>query len=230
MIRVFIGYDPKETVAAHVLTHSIQRYASEPVSITWLSLPQLTSAYWRVRDSKQSTDFTYTRFLVPFLCGFEGRAIFMDCDFLCRGDIAELWKITNNGYAVNVVKHDYTPKTTTKFLDQPQTTYPKKNWSSMIVFNNRLCRSLRPADISEHSGMYLHQFLWLDNEELNVGSVGAEWNHLVGEYDYNPDAKLVHFTLGGPYFKDYQECDYADEWFDEFESMCFCQDRSSLLE
>lgn len=228
MIRVFIGYDPKETVAAHVLSHSIQRHASEPVAIAFLSLPQLASSYWRLRDPRQTTEFSYTRFLVPFLCGFEGRAIFMDCDMLCRGDISELWHSTHNGKAVNVVQHNYVPKSDFKFLGQPQTAYPCKNWSSLMVFNNRACKALRPSDVSEHSGMYLHQLLWLDNHD-QLGSIPLDWNHLVGEYPYNPDAKLVHFTLGGPYFKDYQECDYSEEWFSEFNRMCHCDEKSSKL-
>lgn len=228
MIRLFIGFDPKETVAAHVLANSIQRHASKPISITWLSLPQLQSVYWRPRDSRQTTEFSYTRFLVPYLCGYDGRAIFVDADFLCRADIAELWELTHNGKAVNVVKHDYTPKTTIKFLGQPQTAYPKKNWSSLMVFDNRQCKALRPADVSEHSGMYLHQMLWVDSDD-QIGEIPVEWNHLVGEYEPNPDAKMVHFTQGGPYFKEYEHCEFSEEWFREFERMTHCEQKSFKL-
>lgn len=227
MIRVFIGYDRKEEIAAHVLARSIQSRASEPVAIAFLDLHQLRHIYWRDRDPRQSTDFAYTRFLVPHLCNFTGRAIFLDCDMLVRGDIAELWHSTDNGYAVNVVKHDYTPKTASKFLGQVQTVYPKKNWSSVIVFNCWKCRELTPTSVSSDSGMFLHQFLW--TEEDRIGEIDPEWNWLVGEYPYNPTAKLVHFTLGTPCFKQYQDCDYADEWYNEFNEMCHCDEKSGKL-
>jgi len=227
MTRVFIGFDERETVAAHVLAHSIQRHATEPVAISFLALHQLQYDYWRSRDPNQSTDFAYTRFLVPYLCKYQGRAIFMDCDMLCRSDITELWETTNNGLPLNVVKHDYVPKLGVKFLNQPQTTYPRKNWSSLMVFNNVACvNRLRMADVSNESGMYLHRLEWLDDNQ--IGEIGKEWNHLVGEYDPNPDAKLVHFTRGGPYFKEYERCEFSEEWFAEFQRMCHCEDPSSF--
>lgn len=228
VIKVFIGFDRKEEIAAHVLARSIQSRSSKPVSITFIDLMQLRGYYQRARDSLQSTEFTYSRFLVPFLCDYRGRAIFMDCDMLCRGDIADLWYDTENGKAVNVVKHDYVPKTNIKFLGQPQVQYPKKNWSSLMVFNNSKCSALNPYSVSTQTGMYLHQFGWCDDEE--VGAINPEWNWLVGEYPYNPTAKLVHFTLGTPCFSEFQDCEYADEWFNEFNSgVCHCEQKSSKL-
>ena len=218
MIRVFVGFDPHETVAFNVLAHSIMRRSSEPVCITGLLLDQLPM--WRERDYRQSTEFSFSRFLVPHLCNFEGRAIFMDCDMLCRADIAELWGQFDGSSAVQVVKHDYTPSTTTKFLNQAQTAYPCKNWSSVMLFNNPECRALTPHYVNAASGLALHQFVWTSDEA--VGELSPEWNHLVGEYAPNPDAKLVHYTLGTPCFNEYKDCEFADEWFKEKERMLEC--------
>lgn len=209
MIRVFIGYDPNETVAYHVLAHSIMRHASEPVSVTPLKLSQLPMT--RARDPKQSTEFSFSRFLVPWLCGYEGQAIFMDSDMLCRADIATM--SASKDAAVSVVKHEYQPRPEDKFLGQKQTIYAKKNWSSVMVFNNAKCGALTPAYVNKASGLELHQFKWID--ESDIGTVDPAWNHLVDEYAPNPDAKLVHFTRGGPWFAKYRFCEFAKEWREE---------------
>lgn len=227
MIQVMIGFDRKEEISAHVLARSIQARASEPVSIGFVDLMQLRGWYQRPRDATQSTEFAFSRFLVPFICGYQGRAIFMDCDMLCRGDIAELWHETDNGLAVNVVKHNYKPKTLVKFLGQQQTIYPRKNWSSVMVFNNPKCSHLTPFVVANREGSYLHRFQWLN--EKDIGEINPEWNWLVGEYDYNPTAKLVHFTLGSPCFKEFENCDYAEEWFNEFNGACHCEQKSDKL-
>ena len=219
MIRVFIGFDPAETVAYHVLAHSIMRHASEPVSITPLKLSQLPMT--RERDPRQSTEFSFSRFLVPWLCKWEGKAIFMDCDMLCRADIAELWQ-TPMDAAVGVIKHDYTPKEGSKFLGNVQTTYAKKNWSSLMVFNNAQCRLLPPETVNVVDGLYLHQFKWAET----VGDLDPAWNHLVGEYAPNPKAKIVHYTLGGPWFKGYRDCEFADEWRQEWDRMLYHADQA----
>jgi hypothetical protein len=147
----------------------------------------------------------------------------MDCDMLCRVDIAELMKQTERqaDKAVLVCKHDYVPKTQRKFLDQVQTRYPRKNWSSLMIFNNARCRSLSTDYVNSASGLELHRFAWI--EDAAIGELSLEWNWLVGEYAYNPAAKIVHFTIGGPYFAAYRDCDYAAEWFAEFESMRRCE-------
>lgn len=215
MIRVFIGYDAQETIAFHVAAHSILRHASQPVLVSGLMLRQLPM--WRARDAKQSTDFAFSRFLVPSLCDFEGRAIFMDCDMLCRADIVELWDALPAGAAVAVVKHRYTPRSEAKFLDHDQTLYARKNWSSVMVFNNAHCQALTSRYVNEASGLELHQFRWLQDKE--IAELPAEWNHLVGEYAPNPAAKLVHFTLGTPCFPKYRFCEFATEWFAERDRM-----------
>ena len=212
MLRVFLGFDSIEGVSSHVLAHSIVRRSSVPVCITPMVLGQLP--IFRHWVEYQSTEFSFSRFLVPYLCGYEGRAIFMDCDMLCRIDIKELWEMTDTGHAVSVVKHDYVPRETDKFLGHKQSIYEKKNWSSLMVFNNSMCKTLTPKIVNEASGLYLHQFKWLQDESL-IGEIPVDFNHLVGEYASNPNAKIVHFTLGTPCFHKFANCEFSDEWYNE---------------
>lgn len=214
MIPIFIGYDPRESVAFDVLAHSIWRRSSVPVSITPLRLDQLPMT--RDRHPLQSTDFSFSRFLVPYLAGYRGWAIFMDCDMLCLDDIADLWALRDERYSVMVVKHQHEPTTDRKFLGAVQTRYEKKNWSSLMLFNCATCRRLMPYYVNEATGLDLHQFKWT-NEEL-IGEIPSRWNVLVGtQREANPG--LLHYTEGGPYFEAYRECEYAKEWFDELAHM-----------
>jgi hypothetical protein len=141
---------------------------------------------------------------------------------LCRVDVAALLgeMERQSDKAVLVCKHDYVPKTARKFLDQVQTKYPRKNWSSLMLFNNARCRALSVDYVNSASGLELHRFAWL--EDAAIGGLPLEWNWLVGEYPYSANARIAHFTLGGPYFPEYRDCDYADEWRAEFESMRQC--------
>lgn len=219
MLDVYIGFDPNESVAFYTLAHSILRRASIPVSIAPLMRSQLKAVYARERGPTESTEFSLTRFLVPYLSGYSGWSVFMDCDMLCLADIGELAAQIERqpDKTVLVCKHDYSPRTERKFLDQVQTKYPRKNWSSLMVFNNARCRTLTPAYVNSAPGLDLHRFNWIEDDA--IGELPLEWNWLVGEYDHRPDAKIVHYTLGGPYFDDYRNCDYAAEWFAERASM-----------
>jgi lipopolysaccharide biosynthesis glycosyltransferase len=224
MIKVFIGYDPREAVAYSVLAYSIHARASAPVAIAPLMLSELRGLLTRERHPLQSTDFSFSRFLTPHLSAYAGWSIFMDCDMLVLDDIAKLHALCDERYAAMVVKHDHVPNEAKKFLDQPQTSYQKKNWSSVMLFNNAKCRALTPDYVNTASGLELHQFKWLANDGL-IGEIPARWNHLVG---YNPprrDAALVHYTLGGPYFEEYRDCEYADAWRRELEAMLHVDQR-----
>lgn len=218
MIKVFIGYDPREAVAFSALSHSIHARATQPVSIAPLMLSQLKGILTRERHPLQSTDFSFSRFLVPYLSGYTGWSIFMDCDMLVLDDIAKLWGLRDERHAVMVVKHDHVPKETTKFLGEPQTRYEKKNWSSVMLFNNAQCRALTPEYVNTATGLELHQFKWLADDSL-IGALPDRWNHLVGYDKPRRDAALVHYTLGGPYFEQYKDCEYADEWRRERDDM-----------
>ena len=220
MIRVFIGFDPPETAAFHVLAQSIHARASEPVTIAPLMLSQLKGVMTRERHPLQSTDFSFSRFIVPYLCDYQGWAVFMDCDMLMVDDIAKLWALRDDRYAVQVVKHDHVPSETTKFLGQPQSKYEKKNWSSVMLFNNAKCRTLTPEYVNTATGLQLHRFQWLQSDDL-IGDIPHRWNLLVGYDKRRPlkDVSNLHYTIGGPYFREYRNTDYAKQWFDERERM-----------
>ncbi len=218
MIRTFIGYDSREAAAFSVLAHSINARASQPVAIAPVMLEQLRGVYRRERDPLQSTDFSFSRFLTPWLCGFEGWAVFMDCDMIMLDDIASLWSLRDERYAVQVIKHHHVPKEEVKFLGEKQSKYEKKNWSSVMLMNCAKCRALTPEFVSSASGLQLHQFKWLASDEL-IGALPAKWNHLVGYDAPRADASLVHFTIGGPYFPEYRDCEYSREWFAERDAM-----------
>jgi hypothetical protein len=220
VIRVFIGFDPREVVAYNVLAHSIRSRSSRPVAITALALSQLTDVLTRERHPLQSTEFSFSRFLTPYLSGYQGWSIFMDCDMLALDDIAKLYDLRDERYAVMVVKHAHAPSETVKFLNQPQSRYEKKNWSSVMLFNNARCRALTPEYVNKASGLALHRFEWLEREDL-IGSLPSGWNHLVGYDAPRPDASLVHFTIGGPYFHEYRDCEYAQHWFAERDAMLY---------
>jgi hypothetical protein len=216
MIRIFVGYDSREAVAYHVLSHSILSRASEPVEIAPLMLSQLKKVFWRESHPLQSTDFSFSRVLVPLLCGYQGWALFCDSDMLMLDDVASVWAERDENFAVQVVKHDHKPSESKKFLDQSQSKYEKKNWSSVMLFNNARCKALTTDYVNTATGLELHQFKWLKDDSL-IGDLPARWNHLV---DYDPelpqdDVSFLHYTEGGPYFDAYKNCGYADLWFTE---------------
>ena len=224
MIKVFIGYDTREGVAFNVLSNSIHRNATKPVSIAPIMLSQLKDVFSRAKHPLQSTEFSFSRFLAPYLSGFKGWSIFMDCDMLVLDDISKLWDMRNEDFAVMVVKHEHTPVEDTKFLNQPQSKYQKKNWSSVMLFNNAKCKTLTPEYINTASGLELHQFKWLNNDEL-IGAIPHHWNHLVGYDEPNTDASLIHFTTGGPYFDEYKNCEYSNEWREEKQNMLLVEQK-----
>jgi lipopolysaccharide biosynthesis glycosyltransferase len=226
MIRVFVGYDSKLPVLYNVLQHSIQARASRPVAVIPIMLSQLKSVYTREAHPLASTEFSFSRFLTPYLSGYEGWSIFMDNDMLVLDDIAKLWDMRDDRHAVMAIKHDHKPREGVKFLDRPQTKYEKKNWSSVMMFNNAKCRALTPEYVNAANGLELHQFKWLDSDD-QIGALPPRWNHLVG-YDLpNPHASLVHYTSGGPYFDEFHDVEHAEAWRRERERMLSCAQRQS---
>tara|TARA_Y200000002_G_scaffold70094_2_gene54689 strand:+ start:1650 stop:2321 length:672 start_codon:yes stop_codon:yes gene_type:complete len=216
MINIFIGYDSKEKVAYNVLSHSIIQNSTKPVAITPIALNHLKDDFVRERNSLSSTEFSFSRFMIPHLMNYQGWALFMDCDMLMFEDVSKLWRMRDDSKAIQVCKHDYIPKEKTKFLGQPQTAYPKKNWSSFMLMNCNKCSSLTPDYVNRASGLELHQFKWLEGDHL-IGDLPLEWNWLVGEYEHKDDVNNVHFTKGGPWFEEYAKCDYSQDWFKNLE-------------
>ena len=216
MINIFIGYDSKERVAYNVLSHSIIQNSTKPVAITPIALNNLKDDFVRERNALSSTEFSFSRFMIPHLMNYQGWALFMDCDMLMFEDISKLWRMRDDSKAIQVCKHDYTPKESKKFLGQVQTKYEKKNWSSFMLMNCKKCTTLTPDYVNKASGLELHQFKWLEGDHL-IGDLPLEWNWLVGEYEHKEDVNNVHYTKGGPWFDEYAKCDYSNDWFRNLE-------------
>lgn len=211
-VRLFIGFDPREAACYHVFAQSVIDKASLPVSFHPLHKPMLDGF-----DGQQdgTNAFIYSRFLVPYLCGYEGFAIFVDGDMVCMEDIAKLWELRDSSKAIQVVKHDYKTRHPRKYIGTPMESdnidYPGKNRSSVIIWNcghsknRRLTREL----VGEAGGQFLHRFSWLADDD--IGELPPEWNVLVGEQDASL-ASLLHYTLGAPGFSHYAHCDGAENW------------------
>jgi len=218
--RVYIGWDPREDIAYQVCKHSIHRL-SRDIEVLPLKLDELKSQglVTRPDDPKASTQFTFTRFLVPYLNGYDGWAVFIDCDFLCRSDVNHLFDLADDRYAVQVVKHEYNVQDGIAKMDgQVQHAYPRKNWSSCMLFNcgHRKNRDfLYPEFMNKQEMSYLHRFQWLEDDE--VGSLPVEWNWLVGHYQEPRDGhpSFLHYTLGMPFMPGYEKCEYSDAWYQE---------------
>lgn len=213
MINVFIGFDPREAIAYHVCANSIVRHSSHPVAITPLALNNL--ADYTERHTDGSNQFIYSRFLVPHLVQFSGWALFVDGDMLLRADIAGLWALRDPEKAVLCVHHDYRTKATDKYLGACNQDYPRKNWSSVVLWNcgHPANRCLTPEFVEGATGAQLHRFTWLDDSL--IGELPREWNWLPDEFGPNPDAKLLHWTLGTPCFHEYATAPMAEEWHRE---------------
>ena len=221
-MKVFVGYDPREDIAYQVCKHSI--LTKQPnAEVRPLVQKELRDAGWYTRpiDKLASTEFTFTRFLVPELCNFEGWALFIDCDMILTTDIAELFAQADDQYAVMCVQHDYKPKEGTKMDGQTQTVYPRKNWSSTMLINcghpSNQQLDMDLVNSPEINGAYLHRFSWLKDEE--IGELDHTWNYLVGVYDDLEKPKLIHYTEGGPWFENYRNCEFHQLWKDELQDM-----------
>jgi lipopolysaccharide biosynthesis glycosyltransferase len=208
-ILVAIGYDKREAVAYHVCVQSIIEHASEPHRLRFMPVAG------EQRDG--SNAFIYQRFLVPWLCSYVGRALFLDGDMIVKGDVCKLVDNSRLDKAVSVVKHDdYKTKYPIKYLGNKNEDYPRKNWSSVIVWNcgNYKNRKLTPEFVAQSDGSYLHRFQWLKDDDID--SLPTSWNRLVLEQDIKPDDKLLHYTIGTPCFIEYAVCDGADEWWNTY--------------
>jgi lipopolysaccharide biosynthesis glycosyltransferase len=215
MIPVYVGYDNREAIAYHTFCQSVLSRATSPVSFAPLVLNAMNKIY-KEAHTDGSNSFIYSRFLVPHLQGYQGWAIFADGDMTCHDDIAKLWEMRDPSKAVMVVKHDYKTKFSKKYLGNDNADYPRKNWSSVILWNceHRANRLLTPAFIENATGAQLHRFTWLTDEQ--IGELPIEWNWLDSEYEVNENAKLIHYTIGTPCFSGYQESGQANRWLGEY--------------
>jgi len=209
-IQLVVGFDQREAVAYHTFCQSVIDRCSRPVSITPLALQNIGS--YTETHTDGSNSFIYSRFLTPWLMGFTGWAVFADGDMICREDLAALWALRDPAKAVMVVQHDYKTKAHGKYLGNKNEDYPRKNWSSVILWNcgHAKHKILLPEFVMKQTGAYLHRFSWLDDQD--IGELPKEWNWLTTEYEDNYQAKLLHYTLGTPCFKDYANANMADLW------------------
>ena len=213
--RIFVGYDPSQQIAYDVLKYSLEKHASEPIEVIAIDAEKIPE--WnRAQDPLQSTPFTYTRFLVPWLCKYEGTALFMDSDMLALGDISELFHLPMDGLALRVRQHEYNPSETVKMGGKVQTQYPRKNWSSLMLMNNAELGAWTMEAVETQSGAWLHRFEPIPDEK--IGDISEEWNvldHMTGP------TKLLHYTSGGPWLPGCEDADHADIWHEareEYES------------
>ena len=225
MVRLFIGYDPREAVVYHVCVNSVIRHASQPVAVTPLALKNLGQYVERHKDG--SNQFIYSRFLVPELMGFSGWALYIDGDMLLRADIAELWNLRDDSKAVLCVHHDYKTKMHEKYLGAKNQDYPRKNWSSVMLWNcsHPANRRLSSQFVQQATGAQLHRFTWLSDEL--IGELPKVWNWLPDELGANPRAKLLHWTLGAPCFHEFADAPMAEEWHRERELTDFSVQRET---
>ena len=210
-IKIVVGFDQREAIAYHTFSQSVLEKSSLPVLFLPLSMNTLKG--YKETHNDKSNDFVYSRFLTPYLHNFEGWAIFADGDMVCQSDIKELWDLRDETKALQVVMHDYKTKFNQKYLGNTNENYPRKNWSSLILWNCSHPKNqiLTPNFISQQTGKFLHRFSWLNDED--IGELPVEWNWLAIEYPNNNQAKLIHFTLGTPCFLEYQDTDMATEWY-----------------
>lgn len=214
IIPIFVGFDPRESVAYHTFCQSVISRASEPVAFYPLA-KNLLHGFDGRKDG--TNDFIYSRFLIPYLMCWQGHALFFDGDMIVTKDVAELWKLRDYYKAVQVVKHNYKTKHPIKYLGNKNEDYPRKNWSSVMIVNagHFVNRCLTPDFIAEQSGSFLHRFEWI-REKDRLGEIPAEWNFLVGEYEKPQETPaLLHYTIGIPSFSEFKQCDYAQEWHKE---------------
>ena len=205
MFKIFIGWDSRFPEPADVLRYSLLKHASIPLDIRYLKLDEL--GLKRAHDPLASTEFTYSRFLVPHLCGFEGRALFLDNDMLCLGDIRQIAELDMRPYALRVVKHDYQPTNTVKMYGAVQTSYPRKNWSSMMLMDCAKLKVWTKQVVETQTGAYLHRFQDIADEL--IGDLPKTWNTL----DWmDATTQLIHYTNGGPWFEQYENHPHANVW------------------
>jgi lipopolysaccharide biosynthesis glycosyltransferase len=209
MNKVFIGYDSTNDIAYRILRYSIEKNWSKPVEISPIVLSELKKdhGFSRPHDPLASTEFTYTRFLAPYLCGFKGTALFMDNDMLCLSDINELFELDLKPYWLRLVKHDYKPTAARKLDGKIQTVYPRKNWSSLMLLNNEKLSCWSKEAVETRPASWLHRFEPVPDEK--IGDIPFTWNVLDR---YDETTKLIHYTGGGPWYEEYKDHPYGDVW------------------
>ena len=217
IVDIVVGFDPREAIAYHTFTQSVIAKSSLPTRFLPLNIGSLSNYQELHKDG--SNDFIYSRFLVPYLMGFEGWAIYADGDMVCLEDIRKLWDLRDEKYAIQVVKHNYKTKMKNKYWGNKNEDYPRKNWSSLILWNcnHSSHKILTPEFIQKQTGAFLHRFFWIKDEE--IGALEKEWNWLAMEYEEKENINLIHYTIGTPCFKEYENTSLSSHWKNSFLDM-----------
>lgn len=215
-MKIFIGYDSRWPECADVLRYSLKKHSSISLDITYLVLNDLIQKhkFQKEHDPLSSTEFTYTRFLVPYLCNYKDYALFMDSDMVCFSDIAEIQNFLLSDFALRVVKHDYYPTNPIKMDGQIQTSYPRKNWSSFMYMNCAKLKIWTKKVVEMASGAYLHRFKDIPDKE--IGDFPLAWNCLDWMDNFT---KMIHYTNGGPWLKSYEKHPYGHIWYNYRDQM-----------
>ena len=210
-ITIVVGFDQREAIAYHTFCQSILETSTIPIQFIPLAINSLY--FYNENHNDGSNNFIYSRFLTPYICDFKGFAVYADGDMICNADISELAGLFDTSKAVQLVKHDYKTKRSIKYFGNENKNYPRKNWSSVVIFNCQHPRNkiLTPQFIQEHDGAFLHRFQWLQDDE--IGELDSTWNYLALEYKPRKDAKLIHYTLGTPCLVDFKEAEMSDIWW-----------------
>lgn len=209
MIPIYIGYDDRQAIAYHICCNSILRHSSVPVRF----IPLKNNLFVNTNKNDSSTTFNYLRFLVPYLENYKGWSIYLDSDILVLDDIGKLYDLRNKKYSVMVAKHNYKTKFNKKFFSNNNKDYPRKNWSSVMLWNNNKNKNIDINFVLNNNGSFLHRFTWL--EDNKIGSLPLEWNWLVKEYNENTEAKILHYTIGIPDFFKKDKTFSSIKWYEE---------------
>lgn len=216
-INLIIGYDQRESIAFHTCVQSIISNTTCHVNIMPLCLKNFVK--YRENHNDGSNEFIYSRFLSPYLMNFKGWVLYLDGDMVCLADLKKLWDLRNSKYAIQVVKHKYKTTMKKKYFGNVNENYPRKNWSSVILWNcnhlNNKC--LTPNYVNKKSGAFLHRFKWLSDSD--IGELDKVWNWLAIEYEENSNANIVHYTLGTPCFDEFYDTSMASYWKKYFKKL-----------
>lgn len=217
IVDIIVGFDQREAVAYHAFAQSVIEKSTIPVRFLPLSIASLSD--YKETHEDGSNDFIYSRFLVPSIMNFKGWSIYADGDMICLEDIKKLWDLRDKKYAVQVVKHDYKTKIAQKYWGNKNEDYPRKNWSSLILWNceHQSHKILTPEFIQNQTGAFLHRFSWIDDKY--IGAIEKEWNWLAMEYEEKKDINLIHYTIGTPCFEEYETKSLSSYWKKSFLNM-----------
>lgn len=225
--HVYVGFDAQELRTCNIAIASLHGNTERSqVHVDRISRLSLFKYYARptsqmptgqlyddISDAPMSTDHAIARFFVPFLMNYRGWALFTDGDVLFRDDVRKLFAYADDRYAVQVVQHPPQMDEAVKKLGHVQSTYPRKNWSSVVLWNcgHPSNAALTVEVLNAWPGRDLHAFSWLSDDA--IGALPSRWNYLVGVSDPDPDPAIVHYTLGTPDMPGHANDPYATEWF-----------------